>query len=94
MTTSLSSLRQLQAHADKIAQALKRMERGEKVESTNGLDLEAKARNGPSIKFAVAMSDKTLIIDLTWATIAAKSEAELAAFLVKHMRGERKLIIH
>jgi hypothetical protein len=90
MTTSQSPLRVLKAQADIVAKALKAAERGENPvgESPLGGKL-AEARTTPSVTFGVAMDDKFLKIEMTWATIKATSEAGISEFVLRQMRGAR-----
>lgn len=67
MTTSQSPLRLLKAQADKVARMLKATERGEKVVEDVGGKIAASLAAG-TVRFAVAMDDKLLTIDMTWAT--------------------------
>ena len=89
MTTSQSPVDELQRQANQIASNLKAMERGE---TPLGVLLSPKmgsARSKESIKFAVAMDDKVIEIEMTWVTIAATSEAGIAEYILVQMRGRQ-----
>lgn len=88
MTTSRSPLSKLKAQADRTAQLLKAFDRGEQIPHQFGEKLRA-ARGKPSVKFAIAMDDKLISIEMTWATIRATSEVGLAEYMLKQMRGDR-----
>lgn len=91
MTTARSPLSRLKKQADRIAMALKAAERGETIANDPGGKIAA-ARAGDSIKFVVAMDDKLLSIEMTWATIRATSEAGLSEYIVGHMRESRETL--
>lgn len=91
MSTSHSPLRQLQAEADRCAARLKAMARGEPVTNDPAGKIAA-ALQRPSITFGIVMDDKTLKIEMTWDAIRAHSEASLAAFILRHMRGSRDAV--
>lgn len=91
MTTSLSPLRVLKAQADKIAQTIKAVERGESPIEDRGGRIAA-ARNKDTFKVGVVMDDKLITIDMAWATIRAHSEVGLAEYILKLMRGSRETI--
>jgi hypothetical protein len=88
MTTSQSPLRVLKAQADAVAKALKAAERRELVVDPHGVNL-ADSRDRESVLFAVIMDDKTLKIEMTWATIKATSEAGISEFILRQMLGAR-----
>lgn len=89
MSTAHSPLRQLQAEADRIAKKLKAMERGDPDDAPDPLGKVAAARTRESITIGLVMDDKILQMEIPWATIAATSEAGMAAFILKHMRETR-----
>ncbi|MEO0955759.1 MAG: hypothetical protein AAFY12_12255 [Pseudomonadota bacterium] len=89
MTTSQSPLRALKQQAGYIAKTLKAFERGEKIDHAFAAKLE-EARHNPSLKFAVAMDDKTLVIEMPWEQIRATSEVGLSEFILREMRGRRE----
>ena len=89
MTTSQSPLRVLKAQADKIAQIIKAVERGENSIEDRGGKIAA-ARNRDTFKVGVVMDDKVITIDMAWATIRANSEVGLAEYILKLMRGTRE----
>lgn len=91
MTTSQSPLRVLKAQADKIAQTIKAVERGENPIEDRGGKIAA-ARNRDTFKVGVVMDDKVITIDIAWATIRANSEVGLAEYILKLMRGSRDAI--
>jgi len=90
MSTSQSPLRKLQAEANRCAAKLKSMASGEPVDG-DPLGKVAAALERPSITFGVVMDDKVLKIEMPWASIREHSEAGLAEFILKHMRGSREL---
>lgn len=75
MTTARSPLRVIKAHADRIAKELKNIA---------GTDVPS-----AGIRFAVVMDDKTLIIEMSWATIKDTSEAGIAEYILRYMRDAR-----
>lgn len=91
MTTSHSPLRALKAQADKIAALLKAVDRGERVDVQFAEKIEA-ARGKESIKFGVVMDDKTVTVDMPWATLRGTSEVGLAEYILKQMRGARDAV--
>lgn len=92
MTTKNSPLHVLKAQADRIAGALKRAERGEAIAS-GALAHAGKitdARNAKeNVKFAVAMDDKIIAIEMPWTTIRNTEEAALSEYIVKQMSEAR-----
>lgn len=78
MTTKHSPLSKIQAQADKMAAALKSMER------------DASVAKGETINFAIVMDDKVIRIEAAWSMIRATEEAALAAYIVKQMREEKE----
>lgn len=91
MTTSHSPLRVLKAQADKIAQTIKAVERGENPIEDRGGKIAA-ARSKDTFKVGVMMDDKLIMIDLSWATIREHSEVGLAEYILKLMRGSRETV--
>lgn len=87
MTTSRSPLKRLRRDATHIAALLKSVERGEPNAADVGGKI-AEARKHESVIFGVAMDDKFLKIEMTWATIRDTSEAGITEFIVKKMRGD------
>lgn len=85
MTTAQSPLHKLKAQADRIAAHLKAVERGDPVPDPTGKI--AASRAGDSTTFAIAMDDKILTITMAWSTIRETSEAGIAEYILKHMRG-------
>lgn len=88
MTTSQSPLRVLKAQADKIAQTIKAVERGENPVEDRGGKIAA-ARHKDTFKVGVLMDDKLITLDMAWATIREQSEVGLAEYILKLMRGSR-----
>lgn len=89
MTTSLSPLRVLKAQADNIAKMLKAVERGEKVANDPAGKIAASLAKG-IVKVGVAMDDKLITLEMSWATVRASSEAGMAEYILKLMRGSRE----
>jgi hypothetical protein len=71
-----------------MATALKAVERGEQIAADPGGKIAA-ARARESVKFAVAMDDRILSIEMSWVTIRATSEAGIAEYILKQMRDVR-----
>jgi hypothetical protein len=82
-------LRKLKAEAERIAAQIKTLERGEANDTHDPAGKIAAARAKPALKFGVVMDDKVLTIEMPWATIRTHSEAGLAEYILKHMRGSR-----
>ena len=91
MTTSQSPIHELQAQARKIASMLKKAERGKPVANDLGGKIAA-ARKRESIKFAVAMDDKILDIEMSWKTIRETSQAGIAEYILNNMRESQQTI--
>jgi len=89
VTTARSPLRALKAQANQIAMTLKAVERGAPISGQFAFKITEARRTRRNIKFAVVMDDKTLIIELPWKQIEETSEAGIAEFILKHMRGAR-----
>jgi hypothetical protein len=92
MTTSHSPLRVLKAQADIVAQALKAAERRDLIVPGQFGPYGAKfteARDRDQVVFGIAMDDKFLKIEMTWATIKATSEAGISEYILRQMRGAR-----
>ena len=87
MTTAHSPLHQLTAQADKIAKTLKAVERGEHVTTDPGGKV-AKARTQPTVRFGVAMDDKLVMLEISWARIRETDERFLSDYIVTLMRRE------
>jgi hypothetical protein len=82
----------LKAQADKIAAALKAVERGEAVDIIDARGKFAAARHKEAVKFAVIMDDKTLAIEIRWDTIRQMSETGIAEWILRYMRGARESV--
>ena len=77
--------------ADRIAETLKRAERGEMIADNMGRKI-AISPTRSSVKFAVAMDDKSLIIEMPLAMIKDMSEHAISEYLLKHMRATRDTV--
>ena len=88
MTIFRSPLRVLRTQAEKIAKMLKAAERGEVVAADPGGNIAA-ARVGESVTFAIAMDDKILKIEMSWAAIRDTSESGIAEYILRQMRDDR-----
>jgi hypothetical protein len=88
MTTSRSPLRVLKSQADNIARIVKAVERGENLIEDRGGKIAA-ARERESVIFGVVMDDKVVRIEMAWSTIRETSEAGIAEFVLRQMRGAR-----
>lgn len=91
MTTKNSPLSALKAQADKIAETIKRAERGEKIDVRFAETIKA-ARGKESFKVGIMMDDKLITIEMPWATIESTSEVGLAAYILKQMREDRNAV--
>ncbi len=91
MTTKHSPLSALKKQADKIAEMLKRAERGEKIDVRFTEKIEA-ARDKESFNVGIVMDDKIITIDMPWATIRATSEVALSEYIVDQMREARETL--
>lgn len=91
MTTSRSSLRVLKAQADRIADTVKRISRGEAVGAAHdpGGKIANARKNKEMLKFGIVMDDKIITVEMTWELIEATSEVGLAEYILKQMRGAR-----
>ena len=91
MTTRHSPLSALKAQADKIAEVLKRWERGEKIGVRFAAKIDA-ARGKESFKFGIVMDDKIITIEMPWTTIRSANEAGLAEYILNQMREARDAV--
>lgn len=91
MTTKHSPLRVLKQQANHIAKMIKAFERGEQIDHAFAHKLE-EARRQSSLKFAVAMDDKVLAIEMTWQTIRTTSEPGISEFILREMRESRETV--
>lgn len=89
MTTKDSPLSALTSQANRIANLLKRFERGEKIEGPFAAKLNA-ARDKDSIKIAIAMDDKIITLDIAWTTLHGTNETGLADYILDLMRETRR----
>lgn len=90
MTIAQSPLRVLRSQADRMAIMLKAAERGEHIPGDTGKLAAARAKD--SVKFAVAMDDKIISIDMPWATIRDTSEHGISEYILNHMREARDTV--
>ena len=88
MTTAHSPLHQLTAQADKIAKTLKAVERGDALVVNDPGGKIAKARTQPTVRFGVAMDDKLIMLEISWARIRETDEQFLSDYIVTLMRRE------
>ena len=91
MTTKHSPLSALKAQADKIAETIKRAERGEQINVRFAEKIDT-ARGKESFKVAIVMDDKIITIDMPWFTIRNSSEAGLSEYIVRQMREARDVV--
>lgn len=84
MTTKNSPLSALKAQAGQIASLLKAAERGDKLPARYAESIAA-ARARGSFKFAVAMDDKTIVVEIPWATIRETTEPALVEYILNLM---------
>lgn len=87
MTTTRSLFGTLKVQADKIAAALKAAERNEKIN-----EKIVAARDKEIFKIGIMMDDKVITIEMPWATIRGTSEAGLAEYILKQMRGSPDIV--
>lgn len=88
MSTSQSPIAKLQAEADRCAAMLKAAERGDPLPGVPFAAKLSEARaSKPTIKFAVFQDDKVINLEMAWELIAEQSEAQIAAIILKYMRG-------
>lgn len=93
MSTSQSPIAKLQAEADKMATLLKAAERGDPLPQVPFAYKMSHARaTKPTIKFAVFQDDKIINVEMAWSTIHESTELEIAAFILKHMRGDAETV--
>lgn len=94
MTASHSPLRVLKAQADNIAniaKIVKAVERGDNpIEDVGGRISAARCKD--SVKFAIVQDDKIISITLPWAKIRDTSEAGIAEYILKYMKGARDAV--
>jgi ABC-type lipopolysaccharide export system ATPase subunit len=74
----------LRAQARRVALTLKTAER-------TGAGVKPGAREKPEVKFAVAMDDKTIFIEMPWASVAELTVEELTTYIAIQMRKEGEL---
>jgi hypothetical protein len=91
MTTSQSPLRVLKAQADKIAQTMKAIERGEQVTNDPAGKIAASKARGV-FKPGIVMDDKIITIEITWDRVKETSEVALAEYILRQMRGARDVV--
>lgn len=84
MTTSHSPLRVLKGQAARIAERMKAIERGE----VSDPKIDA-ARAAGLFKIGVVMDDKIITLKITADKIRECSEAALAEYVLRLMKGER-----
>ena len=92
MTTAHSPLRVLKAQADAAAQMLKAVSRGEASPANDPTGKIKASLESGVVKFAIAMDDKIVTIEMTWDTVRGTSEVALAEYLLKQMRGQRDTV--
>ena len=85
MTTKNSPLSALKAQAGQIAALLRAAERGDKLPVRYAESIAA-ARARGSFKFAVAMDDKIVTVEIPWATIRETEKAALVEYILNLMR--------
>jgi hypothetical protein len=89
MTTSHSPLRVLKAQADKIAQTLKAIDRGETV-ANDPLGKIAASRVTGIFTYGIVMDDKIIKIEMPWSVIHDTSEVGIAEYVLKQMKDARE----
>lgn len=85
MTTKYSSPTALKLQANRIAQMLKKAERGEQIDIRFAEKVMA-ARQREMFKVGIVMDDKVIMVDIPWETISASSESDLATFIMGQMK--------
>lgn len=91
MTTASSPVAVLRAQARRCAAMLKKAECGAPVANDPAGKIAA-ARLTPQVKFAVAMDDKTIVIEMTWKAIRETSQAGITEFILNLMREAQDTI--
>lgn len=89
MTTAQSPLHMLTQQADRIANTLKQIERGETVALDPGGKMAA-SRSKPTVTFGVFMDDKFIKITMPWSIIRECSKSGLAEYVLMQMQETRK----
>lgn len=92
MTTKHSPLRVLRMQSNKIAELLKRSERGERLADVKFAEKIAEARGRDEIKIGIVMDGKTVFITLRWKTIRSSGEVVLADYILTLMRETRSTV--
>lgn len=77
MTTSMSPDWKIRKQSDAIASRLKAASRG---------DIEMSSENPDKIKLGIAMDDKIIIIEITWALIRDTLESDLSTLVFNLMK--------
>lgn len=86
MTTKDSPVAKLKTQADRMAAILKKAERGEPLGVSDPAGKIAASRARDAVKFAVAMDDKVITIEMPWAKIRETSASGISAWIVTHMQ--------
>lgn len=86
MTTACSPIDKLKRQADEIAALLKAIEAGTPHINTPFAAKIAAARERENVKFAIAMDDKAVIVDMRWDFIHLTKESSIAAHILDLMR--------
>lgn len=90
MSTSRTPVAKLRAQAFVIASTLRKAARGEPLGDGDPGGRIAGARGKPSFKMGIAMDDKVITLEITWAKILDTTEAALTEYIVKLMRGQKE----
>lgn len=91
MTTKHSPRSVLKAQAEKIAELIKRVERGEPISGQTAEHLAA-ARNKEIVQIGIVMDDKTIKLDIPWTTVRETSELGLTEYILNQMMELRNVI--
>lgn len=87
MTTARSPYRVLRDQANRIAELLKAIERGDPAALATGMGKKiADARTKPTVKFAIAMDDKAITVEYPWSIIHDYSEREISDYILQLMQ--------
>lgn len=91
MTTKNSPTSVLRNQADRIANSLKRAERGEWI--GGGFDAKiVEARSRPGFKAGIVMDDKVIVVEMPWSVIRDTSEAGLSEYILDQMRESQETV--
>lgn len=91
MTTKDSPIATLKAQADRMAALLKKAERRDQLGVADPAGKIAAARSRETVKFAVAMDDKVLTIEMSWKAIRETTAPGISEFIFAQMRESQSV---